>query len=79
LLSCGTVQSDAEKFLRKLRQIEEHARALTQELPAGEAQNRARLAWGIAAHLVLKFELEQTKNPAGAPTGGASPLRPLRR
>ena len=70
------MESDAEKFLRKLRQIEEHARALTQELAAGEAQNRARLIWGLAAHLVLKFELEHTKHPAGAPTGGASLLRP---
>ena len=62
--------------MRKLRQIEEHARALTQELPAGEAQNRARLVWGLAAHLVLKLELEQTDNPAGVTTDGASPLQP---
>lgn len=70
------MENDQERFLRKLRQIEEHARALTQELGAGEAQNRARLIWGLAAHLVLRFELEQTKNPAGVLGDGASPLRP---
>ncbi|HEX7219224.1 MAG TPA: hypothetical protein VF280_08415 [Burkholderiales bacterium] len=46
-------------LLAKLRQIEEHARALTGELPPGHAQNRARLIWGLASHLVLKQELEQ--------------------
>lgn len=70
------MESEGEKFLRKLRQIEEHARALTQELPPGEAQNRARLVWGVAAHLALKFELEQTRHPGSAPGDGASPLRP---
>jgi len=45
--------------LTKLRQIEEHARALTGELPPGDAQNRARLIWGLASHLVLRQELEQ--------------------
>ena len=50
------------KFLRKLRQIEEHARALTAELPPGEAQNRARLIWGLAAHLVTTYmENQQTE------------------
>lgn len=66
------MEDEKQKFLRKLRQIEEHARALTQELPPGEAQNRARLIWGLAAHLVLGYELEQTRNPAP----GTSPLRP---
>lgn len=65
-----------DKFPRKLRQIEEHARALSQELPPGEAQNRARLIWGLAAHLSLSCELDKTRNPPGAPTGGARPLRP---
>jgi hypothetical protein len=67
---------EKEKFLRKLRQIEEHARALTQELAPGEAQNRARMIWGVTAHLITKFELEQTRDPAGVPGDGASPLPP---
>lgn len=70
------MEGDGEKFLRKLRQIEEHARALTQELPPGEAQNRARLLWGTAVHLVLKFELEQQRHPGGATPDAAAPLRP---
>ena len=70
------MDGDSAKFVRKLRQIEEHARALTQELPSGEAQNRARLVWGLAAHLVLKFDLEQPTKPAGVPGTDASPLRP---
>jgi hypothetical protein len=56
------MEGEKERFLRKLRQVEEHARALTQELAPGEAQNRARLIWGLAAHLVLRSQLEQTKN-----------------
>ena len=70
------MDGEEEKFLRKLRQIEEHARALTQELAPGEAQNRARMMWGLAAHLITKLALEQTRNPAGVPGDGASPLRP---
>jgi hypothetical protein len=70
------MEGEGEKFLRKLRQIEEHARALTQELPPGEAQNRARLVWGLAAHLMLKCELGLTRHPGGAPDDGATPLRP---
>jgi len=69
------MEGDAAKFLRKLRQIEEHARTLTQELPAGEAQNRARLMWGLATHLALKFDLQGPKNPAGVPGDGARPVR----
>ena len=70
------MEGEADKFLRKLRQIEEHARALTQELAPGEAQNRARLVWGLAAHLMLKLELEQAGHPGGAPGDDATPLRP---
>jgi hypothetical protein len=70
------MDGEKEKFVRKLRQVEEHARALTQELGPGEAQNRARMIWGLAAHLITKFELEQTGNPAGVPGDAATPLRP---
>ena len=58
---------EAEKsLLAKLRQMEEHARALTGELPAGHAQNRARLIWGLASHLALKLELEHEQLRLGA-------------
>jgi hypothetical protein len=53
-------------LLAKLRQMEEHARALTGELPAGHAQNRARLIWGLASHLTLKLELEHEQLRVGA-------------
>lgn len=66
------MDGEADKFLRKLRQIEEHARALTQELGPGEGQNRARLIWGIAAHLALTLELDEAGQP-GAPADGAGP------
>ena len=58
MLFCGAMVME-RSLLAKLRQIEEHARALTGELPPGHAQNRARLIWGVASHLVLKQELEQ--------------------
>jgi hypothetical protein len=32
--------------------------------------------WGLATHLALKFDLDETKNPAGVPGDGAGPLRP---
>lgn len=70
------MEGDDGKFLRRLRQIEEHARALTHELASGEAQNRARLVWGLAAHLALKLELEQARNPAGVPGDDTNLLRP---
>jgi hypothetical protein len=49
----------------KLRQLEEHARTLTGELPAGPVQNRARLIWGLASQLVLKHAIEHEKARVG--------------
>lgn len=67
------------KVLRKLRQIEQNARALTAELPPGEAQNRARLIWGLAAHLVTTFDLQQSGvHPDVAPSGVDPLPRPPR-
>lgn len=70
------MDEDRIKFLRKLRQIEEHARALTHEIAQGPLQNRARLIWGLVSHLVVRYELEQPKATSPAPEGGAYPLPP---
>jgi hypothetical protein len=48
------MEDENQKFLAKLRQIEDHASALTGELPRGETQNRARLIWALASQLVLR-------------------------
>ena len=72
------MEDEKERFLRKLRQIDEHGRALTQDLPPGEAQNRARLIWGLAAHLLVKYELEHTRALTGIPHD-AQPLPPRSR
>jgi hypothetical protein len=45
----------------KLRQLEEHARTLTGELPAGPV----RLIWGLASQLVLKHAIEHEKARVG--------------
>jgi hypothetical protein len=86
------MEGEKEKFLRKLRQVEEHARALARELEAGEAQNRARLIWGLAAHLMRKAErprpqaLRQLEEhaealsrtlPAGLPLNRARQIRSM--
>jgi len=52
------MEDEKHRFLRKLRQLEEQARTLTQELPPGEAQDRARLIWGRAARLVVEYDVE---------------------
>ena len=54
---------DTASILRKLRQIEEHARALAHELPQGHSQNRARLIWNLASHLAIDQELVQMREP----------------
>jgi len=55
------MDEDKARFLRKLRQIEEHARALTHELSQGPLQNQARLILGLASHLVVRYELDRAK------------------
>jgi hypothetical protein len=52
------MEDEKQKFLAKLRQIEDHASALTGELPRGETQNRARLIWALASQLVLRHGFE---------------------
>jgi hypothetical protein len=52
------MEDEKQKFLAKLRQIEDHASALTGELPRGETQNRARLIWALVSQLVLRHGFE---------------------
>jgi len=59
---------DTINILKKLHQIEEHARALAGELPSGALQNRARLILGLASQLVLNEGMSQLN--------GTGPKRP---
>ncbi|HYG55274.1 MAG TPA: hypothetical protein VD965_08245 [Burkholderiales bacterium] len=49
-----------EEIVAKLRQIEEQARTGLKEYPHPVAKDRLRLILGIAGHLALKIETEQT-------------------
>jgi hypothetical protein len=76
------MEGEQERFLRKLRQIEEHARALTRELPPGEAQNRARLICGLAAQQALRQIEEHAQElaqalPVGLPLSRVRQIRSM--
>ena len=76
------MEGDEEKFLRKLGQIEEHARALTRELPPGEARNRARLIGGLAAQQALRQIEEHAQElakalPLGLPLSRVRQIRSM--
>ena len=53
------MENQKEEVLQALRQIEEHAEALTKMLPAGLSMHRARQMKSMAAHLALQTELEK--------------------
>jgi hypothetical protein len=70
------VEAEKEKFLAKLRQIEDHASALAGELPRGETQNRARLIWALASQLVLRHRFEPQTDRPGAANDGKGVQKP---
>lgn len=52
------MKNQENELLKKLREIEHHAQALSRSLPAGVSLHRTRLIQATAAHLALQVELE---------------------